>query len=225
MPNRARSPSSAVRFIPSRSVSIPADGSSCALGQRDGVQTAYGVLGRDVRRRRPSRTGESPTEATRSSTMPSGSRRVSTSSSSRVCGASTSMPRAGEPLVPPAEGGLRHAERGRRGHPRALPALRHARPREEGQQAGRAALLVAVVQVVGVRGVEVDRLLDQPQPQRAGVEVDVRLRVGGDRGDVMEPVRADGRHGPSVSASGTARRPRAATPTPRFCVSRPFVPH
>ena len=29
MPNRARSPSSAVRFIPSRSVNMPADGSSC----------------------------------------------------------------------------------------------------------------------------------------------------------------------------------------------------
>jgi len=53
------------------------------------------------------------------------------------------------------------------------------------------ALLVSVVQVVGIRGVEVDRLLDHPQPEHMGVEVHVALRVGGDRGHVVQPVRTD----------------------------------
>ena len=40
--------------------------------------------------------------------------------------------------------------------------------------------LVAVVQVVASRVVEVDGLLDQPLTQRAGVEVHVGLWVSGD---------------------------------------------
>ena len=53
------------------------------------------------------------------------------------------------------------------------------------------ALLVSVVQVVGIRGVEVDRLLDHLQPEHMGVEVHVALRIGGDRGHVVQPVRTD----------------------------------
>ena len=49
-----------------------------------------------------------------------------------------------------------------------------------------AALLVRVEEVVDARLVLVDRLLDHPQPERAGVEVDVALRLGGDRGDVVD---------------------------------------
>jgi hypothetical protein len=41
--------------------------------------------------------------------------------------------------------------------------------------------------VVGVGRVEVDRLLDQPQAERARVEVDRGLRVGRDHRDVVEP--------------------------------------
>src|SRR3954454_17669817 len=80
------------------------------------------------------------------------------------------------------------------GEPRALLALRHATPREEGQKRRRATLLIAVVEVVGVRGVEVDGLLDQSQPEHLGVEVDVALRLGCDRGDMVQPVRTDVGH-------------------------------
>ena len=68
-----------------------------------------------------------------------------------------------------------------RGDPPAQP-VDHARPGaagrrvgelEEGQDRAGRAPLVAVIQVVDVRGVEVDRLLDQPQPEHARVEVDI----------------------------------------------------
>src|SRR5919108_1106849 len=57
---------------------------------------------------------------------------------------------------------------------------------EEGDVGARAALLVGVEEVVDRRLVLVDRLLDEAQAERAGVEVDVALRVGRDRGDVVD---------------------------------------
>jgi hypothetical protein len=71
-------------------------------------------------------------------------------------------------------------------HPRAGVARRCAGELEEGQdRAGRAAL-VAEVQVVDVGLVEVDRLLDEAQPEQARVEVDVAWSVAGDGGDVVQ---------------------------------------
>ena len=60
---------------------------------------------------------------------------------------------------------------------------------EEGQDRPGRAALVAEVQVVDVRGVEVDRLLDQAHAEHARVEVHVAGRVGGDAGDVVDPVQ------------------------------------
>jgi hypothetical protein len=90
-----------------------------------------------------------------------------------------------EAFMPPAQRGSRNAERCRRRHPGTLAALRNTRPGKEGQQTRGAALLISVIQVIGVRGVEVDRLLDQAEPERSGVEVHVGLRVGGYRGYVV----------------------------------------
>ena len=53
--------------------------------------------------------------------------------------------------------------------------------------AGRA-VLVGVEEVVDAGVVLVDRLLDQPQAEHAGVEVDVAARVAGDQGDVVDAV-------------------------------------
>ena len=83
----------AARLIPSSSVSMRGGRVELPLGQGDGVQAADRVLGGDVGHPVPARSAESPSEATRSMTMPSGSRNVRTSSSSRVRGASTSTPR------------------------------------------------------------------------------------------------------------------------------------
>jgi hypothetical protein len=53
--------------------------------------------------------------------------------------------------------------------------------------------LVAVVEVVDVGSVEVDRLLDHPQPEQPRVEVDVARGVAGDRGDVVDALELHGR--------------------------------
>ena len=44
---------------------------------------------------------------------------------------------------------------------------------------------VTVVEVIGARVVEVDGLLDEPEPQHARVEVHVAARVAGDRRHVV----------------------------------------
>ena len=62
-----------------------------------------------------------------------------------------------------------------------------ARILEERDVGARAALLVGVEEVVDGRVVLVDRLLDEPQTEHAGVEVDVPGRVAGDQGDVVDP--------------------------------------
>src|SRR5512147_2704773 len=48
-------------------------------------------------------------------------------------------------------------------------------------------LAVRIEQVVGVRHVLVHRLLHESHAERAGVEVDVLLRIAGDAGDVVNP--------------------------------------
>src|SRR5690606_41843831 len=70
--------------------------------------------------------------------------------------------------------------------PRTLPAAPRARPGEEGHDRPGRADLVAEVEVVGLRVVEVHRALDEPQPEEPDVEIEVPLRVARDRGDVVD---------------------------------------
>jgi hypothetical protein len=58
--------------------------------------------------------------------------------------------------------------------------------------------LIAVVQVVAARIVEVDRELDQPQAKDAGVKVDIPLGITGDGGDVVETGRSSLHHGSNL---------------------------
>ena len=67
--------------------------------------------------------------------------------------------------------------------------LRHPGELEEGELGAGAAVLVGVEEVVDGRVVLVDRFLHQPQTQHPRVEVDVVLSVGGDRGDVVDPLQ------------------------------------
>src|SRR5262249_40063424 len=79
--------------------------------------------------------------------------------------------------------------------------------------------LVAEVQVVGVGVVEIDGALHQPQSEQPGVEVDVALRVAGDRRDVMNSEYA--RHRASlVWLLSHACERQVAAPLPRDLVSR-----
>jgi hypothetical protein len=74
-------------------------------------------------------------------------------------------------------------------HPGSGAARDRTRELEEREdRAGRPAL-IAVVEVVDVRGVEVHGLLDHTQPQQPGVEVDVPWRIGRDAGDVVDAVK------------------------------------
>ena len=70
----------------------------------------------------------------------------------------------------------------------------HAGELEEGQIGAGAALLVGEEEVVDGRVVLVDRFLDQAQSQHPGVEVDVLLRVGGNRGDVVDALQLHACH-------------------------------
>ena len=68
--------------------------------------------------------------------------------------------------------------------------LRRARPLEEGDHRAGAADRVAEVEVVAAGVVEVNRLLDEAQPEHAGIEVDRPLRVAADDRDVMDALNA-----------------------------------
>src|SRR3954464_13906493 len=66
---------------------------------------------------------------------------------------------------------------------------RELEPREDRTWRAR---LVAEVEVVRLGLIEVDRLLDEPQPQHIGVELDVPLSVAGDHGDVVKALEVHG---------------------------------
>src|SRR5690606_21641500 len=70
------------------------------------------------------------------------------------------------------------------------PWRRHVRPGEERQVRAGVSLGVRVEQVVRARVVLVDALLDEPDAEHAGIEVEVLLRGAGDGGDVMQTARA-----------------------------------
>ena len=76
---------------------------------------------------------------------------------------------------------------------------------EEGQVGSGGALLVGVEQVVDGRVVLVDGLLDQPQAQDAGVEVEVARCVGRDRGDVVDALELHGVLSPMSGLQSVAR--------------------
>src|SRR5262249_57384997 len=119
--------------------------------------------------------------------------------------------------LPKAEGpvGERAAgdpKRDQRHLPAALPAPAQVGPREEGHRRPGRTQPVAVVKVVGVRHVEIDRLLDEPEPEHTDVEINVALRIGGDGGlRGGNPARPRGRPPPSPPRTpffGAPRGPR-----------------
>src|SRR5690349_8444919 len=85
-------------------------------------------------------------------------------------------PMPNETLDPEADRARQHRERGHRDLSCADTSATRAGPGEERHDAPRGADLVAVVEVIGLRIVEVDRALDESEAKEAGVEVDVALR-------------------------------------------------
>ncbi len=135
-----------------------------------------------------------------------------------------------EPFHPVAKRGLWDGQ-GDGGHLSSASApLRRTWPREEGQDSARPAQVVAIVQVVAPRVVEVDRPLDEPQAEHARVEVHVAVGISRDRRDVMHawylhvyPLVFDARPSPAYSPGSRApssRRRRRASRPPRSARSR-----
>src|SRR5262249_49032741 len=56
---------------------------------------------------------------------------------------------------------------------------------KEGDERARLSGLIAIVEVIRTRIIEVDRLLDEPEAENARVEVDVGLRIDGNGRDVV----------------------------------------
>src|SRR5690606_2709350 len=61
-----------------------------------------------------------------------------------------------------------------------------AAPGEEGQERAGPTRAVPVVEVIGLRVVEVDGRLHQPQAEAAQIDVDIALRLPTDRRDVVQ---------------------------------------
>jgi len=91
-------------------------------------------------------------------------------------------------------------------------SVRDAGPFEECDRGARPALLVAKVQVIGTGIVEVDRLLDETQPEHGRVEIDRPLRVERADCDVVQSFNGHRSRSVSFSVSRLTRggRKRAA---------------
>jgi hypothetical protein len=59
-------------------------------------------------------------------------------------------------------------------------AGRRSRPREEGQDGTGAAALIALVEVIGRRIIEVDRLLDKAQAEAVRIKIEIFQGIAGD---------------------------------------------
>src|SRR5439155_11537031 len=62
----------------------------------------------------------------------------------------------------------------------------HAWPRKECQNCSWCAARIAKVKMITARIIEIDRALDQTQPEQSDVEIQVTLRIAGNSGDVMK---------------------------------------
>ncbi len=83
-----------------------------------------------------------------------------------------------EAMRPVTDRAFRHAEHGFLRLADAEPAGRHMLPREEGEDGAGRAGLITEIEVIGAGIVEVHGLLDQPQAERARVEVEIALAPG-----------------------------------------------
>jgi hypothetical protein len=69
---------------------------------------------------------------------------------------------------------------------RTLTSATCVRPRKEGHDTSGGALRIAEIEVVRRGIVEIDRSLDEPQAEDAGIEVEIALGVARDSRDMMD---------------------------------------
>src|SRR6202030_3900585 len=122
-------------------------------------------------------------------------------------------PFVGEPLFPEFERAFGNGEGNFLRFAGAVLARRHVFPKKKGQRRAGRADLVAEIKVPGAGIIEIDRALDEAQPQRAAVEGDMPLRLAGDRRDVMDTRTPRHRSLPKIEPS--APNPKFAPPVPQ----------
>src|SRR5262245_61261519 len=99
------------------------------------------------------------------------------------------QPLLDEAMSPKADRAFRHPEDGLHALADTEPTRVGMLPWEEGQDGAGLAHLVAVVEMVGSRIVEIDRPLDQTQAEHAAVEIEIAAGLAGDGGYMMNAVR------------------------------------
>src|SRR4030095_8262943 len=90
-----------------------------------------------------------------------------------------------EPLCPKFQGWLRNRERGHSYLTMPLAPFLCPRPRKESENRPRGALGVAIVEMIGLGIVIVNREFDKSQAENAGIEIQIPLRVARNRRHVM----------------------------------------
>src|SRR6202171_1702060 len=96
-----------------------------------------------------------------------------------------------QPLYPETDRAGEYREGGDGYLASTLPSSRCVRPGKESKNATRTPLLITEVKVIGGRVVEVYRTLDEPEPEDAGVEIEIPLGIARDTGDVMNTGSAE----------------------------------
>src|SRR5215467_11309085 len=134
---------------------------------------------------RAASVGSRPSTAAISSFSPSGSRNPIVGREKRLNGPSTSTPRSASRTIQPSRdfAGAANATVSTMPLPLAAAASRHERKERENR--ARMSRLVSVIEMIGAGIVEVDRVLDQSKADNLRVEVDICLRIDGDRRHVV----------------------------------------
>ena len=89
-------------------------------------------------------------------------------------------------LDPEPQGSRRNREPHRGDLPRALTSPGATRPGEKRDEGPGAPGLIAVVEMITAGIIEIDRELHQPQPEHAGVKIEIALWIARNGGDVMD---------------------------------------
>src|SRR5438045_6764793 len=82
-----------------------------------------------------------------------------------------------EPLLPVTERRLRNSERDRSRLTHSTSSLWIARPGEKSEDRARTPQIIPIIEMVGIRRIKIDRLLDKTQPQNTYVEVNITLWI------------------------------------------------
>lgn len=106
-----------------------------------------------------------------------------------------------QPLYPETDGAWEYRERGNGDLATALSSSPRVRPGKERKNAPRAPLLIAEVEMIGGRVVEVYGTLDEPEAEDAGVEIEISLGIARDTGDVVNTGSAEAHRIDSCLAS------------------------